>query len=411
VVIQAVRALAALGDAESSKRFTTLIVDAAADPALRLEAMTALAALANEASVDLLVDLVADPLPWVRGPALRALARVDPFVFMATLAGLETDRDWTVRVATAAALGTVPAESSLPRLTAMLEDRDERVIPSVIAALGASRPPGVEQLLIQRLRSDDFVARATAATALADLSATTAVPALIEAYRAAVGDSTYVARAAILTALNRIDPAAARPVLQDGLMDREWAVRVRASSLLREQGVPDSENAIRPAALGRQVDSAEWQALASPKFSPHAFIDTDKGTIEIELAVLDAPLTVDNFVTLARKGFFNGIAIHRVVPDFVVQGGDPRGDGEGGPGYSIRDELNTRPYLRGTVGMALDWEDTGGSQFFITHAPQPHLDARYTVFGHVVNGMEVVDRIAPWDLVRRVRIWDGVSEQ
>ncbi len=127
--------------------------------------------------------------------------------------------------------------------------------------------------------------------------------------------------------------------------------------------------------------------------------------------MLDAPLTVDNFVTLARKGFFNGVAIHRVVPDFVVQGGDPRGDGEGGPGYSIRDELNQRPYLRGTVGMALDWEDTGGSQFFITHAPQPHLDARYTVFGHVVNGMDVVDRIVPWDVIRRVRIWDGVSEQ
>jgi cyclophilin family peptidyl-prolyl cis-trans isomerase len=147
----------------------------------------------------------------------------------------------------------------------------------------------------------------------------------------------------------------------------------------------------------------------NPKYSPHAFIETDKGTIEIELAVLDAPLTVDNFVTLARKGYFNGLAIHRVVPDFVVQDGDPRGDGEGGPGYTIRDEINQRPYLRGTVGMALAGKDTGGSQFFITHSPQPHLDARYTVFGHVVNGMEVVDRIAGSDIVRSVRIWDGVT--
>ena len=92
--------------------------------------------------------------------------------------------------------------------------------------------------------------------------------------------------------------------------------------------------------------------------------------------MLDAPLTVENFVALARKGFFNGLSVHRVVPDFVVQDGDPRGDGEGGPGYTIRDELNQRPYLRGTVGMALDWADTGGSQFFITHSPQPHLDAQ-----------------------------------
>ena len=104
------------------------------------------------------------------------------------------------------------------------------------------------------------------------------------------------------------------------------------------------------------------------------------------------------------------------MPNFVVQGGDPRGDGEGGPGYTIRDELNQEPYLRGTVGMALSWRDTGGSQFFITHGPQPHLDARYTVFGRVVSGMEVVDAINQWDVIqrrirrcgmgRRTRIWE-----
>jgi cyclophilin family peptidyl-prolyl cis-trans isomerase len=97
-----------------------------------------------------------------------------------------------------------------------------------------------------------------------------------------------------------------------------------------------------------------------------------------------------------------------VVPDFVVQDGDPRSDGEGGPGYTIRDEFNQRPYLRGSVGMALDpWPDTGGSQYFITHSPQPHLDAKYTVFGRVIAGMEVVDRLQQWDVIRKVRVWDG----
>src|SRR5262249_2395751 len=99
----------------------------------------------------------------------------------------------------------------------------------------------------------------------------------------------------------------------------------------------------------------------------------------------------------------------RVVPDFVIQAGDPRGDSEGSPGYTIRDELNQRPYLRGTVGMALDWKDTGGSQFFITHSPQPHLDARYTVFGRSLSGMEIVDQIQKWDLIQRVRICDGAT--
>jgi cyclophilin family peptidyl-prolyl cis-trans isomerase len=116
---------------------------------------------------------------------------------------------------------------------------------------------------------------------------------------------------------------------------------------------------------------------------------------------------VENFVNLARKGFYDGQGIHRVVPGFVIQGGDPRGDSEGGAGYTIRDELNERPFLRGTVGMALDWEDTGSSQFFITSSPQPQLEGRYTVFGRVISGMEVVDQIEPWDVIRRVRIWDG----
>jgi cyclophilin family peptidyl-prolyl cis-trans isomerase len=215
-------------------------------------------------------------------------------------------------------------------------------------------------------------------------------------------------RTALLNALNSIDPASARPLAQEALHDPEWALRLKASALLREQGASDSSAEIRPGPV-LPIGNAQWGALITPQFSPHAYIDTDKGTIEIEMAILDAPLTVSNFVRLARIGFFDGLAMHRVVPDFVVQGGDPHGDGEGGPGYTIRDEINEVPYLRGTVGMALDGKDTGGSQFFITHSPQPHLDARYTAFGRVVSGMDVVDRIQPWDVIRRVRIWDGTT--
>ena len=111
-----------------------------------------------------------------------------------------------------------------------------------------------------------------------------------------------------------------------------------------------------------------------------------------------------SFVRLARRGFFNGLAFHRVVPNFVIQGGDPRGDGNGGPLYQIRCEINDVPYERGAVGMALSGKDTGGSQWFVTHAPQPHLDGGYTVFGRVTQGMPVVDRIARGDRIRRVTI-------
>jgi cyclophilin family peptidyl-prolyl cis-trans isomerase/HEAT repeat protein len=410
VIIQAIRALTVLGDPAAVPILTKMVTDRAITGPLRQEAMTAMAALIDVRGIDLLLDLVSDPVPAVRGGAFTALARLEPSTFLSVLAGLEADADWNVRVAIAQALGALPDQQGVPRLTVMLQDRDRRVIPPVLNALIASKTGGMDKVLLERLKSDDFVIRATAANGLAEIKAAGAVQALTDAYRASAGgDVTYVARAATLSALAKLDPAAARPLLQDALEDRDWAVRVRARTLLAEQGVTDVDDAMRPATTAHQIDSPDWLAIISPRFSPRVFIDTDKGTVELELAIIDAPLTVANFMSLARKGFFNGIPIHRVVPDFVVQDGDPRGDGEGGPGYTIRDEINQRPYLRGTLGMALDWQDTGGSQFFITHSPQPHLDGRYTVFGYVVDGIEVVDRLVPGDAIRRVRVRDGVT--
>ena len=410
VVIQAIRSLATIGDAAAVAVLEKIALDAKSNSQLRLEAMNAYAQLVTMDKIDLLLDLISDPTPAIRGPAMRALARLDPEAFLGALSGLDIDRDWTVRAAQAAALGGIPSELSLARLTLMLKDRDQRVIPAVLAALVASKAPDVARILMDQLKADDFAVRAAAANGLGELKSIPALPPLIAGYRGWEGDSTYVARAAALAAIARTDPTVARPVLEDALKDREWAIRVRAAMLLREQGVMDADPA-RPAMGGRPVDQAEWDMLLNPKFSPHAYIETDRGTIEIELAILDAPLTVGNFIALARKGFYNGIAVHRLVPDFVMQHGDSRGDGDGGPGYTIRDEINQRPYLRGTVGMALDWKDTGGSQYFITHSPQPHLDDRYTVFGYVVDGMDVVDQVDQWDVVRRIRIWDGISPQ
>jgi cyclophilin family peptidyl-prolyl cis-trans isomerase/HEAT repeat protein len=411
VLIQAIRGLASLGDAGAVPMLVPLVVDPATDAALRVEAMTALIAVARADERDLFTDLLLDPSPPIRGLAMRGLARVDPETLMLALAGLDPDREWTVRTAQAAALANLPVDVGLPILNRLLVDRDPRVVPAAITALGQLKTPEVEPAIVARLQAADFVVRATAATVLAERMATSAIPQLVAAYKESLNDTTYVARAALLSAIHKLQPSAARPLLEEALRDREWAVRVRAATLLREQGVLDADSTMRPAPTRRQPDDPAWPGLVTPKYSARALIDTDKGTIEIELAVLDAPLTVDNFVTLARASFFDGIAFHRVVHDFVAQGGDPRGDGEGGPGYAIRDELNQRPYLRGTVGMALDWKDTGGSQFFITHSPAPHLDARYTVLGQVVSGMDVVDRLEQWDVIRRIRIRDGVRPE
>ena len=129
------------------------------------------------------------------------------------------------------------------------------------------------------------------------------------------------------------------------------------------------------------------------------------GEIRMEFYPQDAPKTVENFVALAKKGFYNVLTFHRVVPDFVVQGGCPKGNGTGGPGYTIKAEFNTQKHLRGSVAMARSQHpDSAGSQFYICYGPTPHLDGSYTVFGRVVAGMEHVDRIKQGDRMTSVTI-------
>lgn len=137
-----------------------------------------------------------------------------------------------------------------------------------------------------------------------------------------------------------------------------------------------------------------------------AVITLDNGKqIRIEFFPEDAPKTVENFVTLVKKGFYNGLNFHRVVRDFVVQGGCPKGDGTGGPGYQIKAEFNKQKHLRGSVAMARSQHpDSAGSQFYITYGATPHLDNNYTVFGKVVSGMEEVDCIKQGDRMTSVVI-------
>jgi len=142
---------------------------------------------------------------------------------------------------------------------------------------------------------------------------------------------------------------------------------------------------------------------------PTAVITLEKvAEIRIEFFPEDAPKTVANFVALAKKGFYNGLTFHRVVPNFVVQGGCPKGNGSGGPGYNVPAEFNAQKHVRGTVAMARSQHpDSAGSQFYICYGPTPHLDGNYTVFGHVVAGMEHVDRIQQGDRMASVGIVDA----
>ncbi len=137
-----------------------------------------------------------------------------------------------------------------------------------------------------------------------------------------------------------------------------------------------------------------------------ASIETNKGTIRVELTPDETPLTVANFVNLAERGYYDGVKFHRVVPNFVIQGGDPTGTGRGGPGYRFEDEIvaSLRHDGPGILSMANAGPGTNGSQFFITHGPTPHLDGKHTVFGRVVEGQDIVDQIAAGDQMKSVEI-------
>lgn len=402
----AVRALGQVGGTDVVQPLLKLISNPATPPNVALEAVTALAAAGGPQAYGAMLDLLTDPWPAIRAAAITGAAQLDPEGFLLVISTFDRDPDWSVRAALATVLGTLPADRAMPALQELSADDDARVRGPALDALARIGAPDLTKRLFDALDAPDFVVRATAARLMGERRPQGGAPRLAAAFVRGESDAAYAARAAALEALAKYGGEDAMSTLRKALADRDWPVRIRAAELLRELGQADAAPT-RPALVRQPLELFESPRLLRPDYSPHAFIETKLGTIEIELNVVDSPLTAWTFIELARAGFYNGVRIHRVVPNFVVQAGDPRGDGEGGPGYTIRDELSTLPFLRGTVGMAIDWRDTAGSQFFITVSPQPHLDGRYTVFGKVVNGLDLLDRLSLWDVIERVRIWDG----
>jgi cyclophilin family peptidyl-prolyl cis-trans isomerase/HEAT repeat protein len=289
------------------------------------------------------------------------------------------------------------------KIRTLVAVHSEYAIPDILQAYAAFKPKDLSDVVGQYLTESDVVVRATAAEILGNQAAgETNTRALIEALPRALQDKDLNdAALAILSALGKQKNAAANDAIKTALNSNDHLVRRRAVALLKANGSGDFSDRIGTVQT-RNTLMDYRRALARIGKKVTATIVTSKGPFTIEFLSAEAPLTVDNFIQLARKGYFNGQSIPRVVPNFVIQAGDPRGDQNGGPGYSIRCEINEVPYERASVGMALSGKDTGGSQWFVTHSPQPHLDGGYTVFGRVISGMDVVDNIARGDLIRRV---------
>jgi cyclophilin family peptidyl-prolyl cis-trans isomerase/HEAT repeat protein len=277
---------------------------------------------------------------------------------------------------------------------------------SAIQAYAAFKSASLPEVLRQNLGSKDVMVRATAAELLGSqppdaANATALIGALQSELPLTEKGELNDAAFQILNALAKQKTPEANQAIKSALDSSDHLIRRRAVALLKANGVGDFSDRIGTVKT-RNTEADYRRAIARIGTKVTATLDTTKGSFTIEFLPEAAPLTVDNFVQLARRGYFNRVTFHRVVSNFVIQGGDPRGDGNGGPGYSIRCEVNEVPYERAAVGMALSGKDTGGSQWFVTHSPQPHLDGGYTIFGRVVSGMDVVDNIARGDIIRKV---------
>ena len=289
-------------------------------------------------------------------------------------------------------------------LSILKQFHPEYAVPDILRAFAVYKPRDLGELARRFLSDSDVVVRSTAADLIGDLpSSDENSVALISALSRAQNDRLNDALLSIIDALGKQKVSAANEAVKKALQSKDPLVRRRAAVLLKANNVGDFASSV--GTVKTSNTKADYQrALARGEQSVQAVVTTSKGSFTMELLPRDAPLTVDNFIRLAQRGYFRGITIHRVVPNFVIQDGDPRGDGNGGPGYQIRCEINQVPYERAAVGMALSGKDTGGSQWFVTHSRQPHLDGGYTVFGTVSSGMDVVDNIVRGDVIRTIVI-------
>jgi len=424
----------------------------------------ALGAIAAPESLPVLIGALADPHPWVRTNAVVAIARAatkTPAIAsnaqdaVRVIAAAE-DPDSGVRASAIEALGYYASKMDTARKK-LLEistsgsrwERelaagaiakqliDEKLLPADLTGWAKVRVLEAASAVSDRLRAQyakeaEPLVRASSISTIPDDK----VAANLALIRAALDDPDVIVRGYAIDRYSKSQDAAKLATLnaaeERARRDRQDDARLSAIRGLGEIDYPDREtflrgllhdsdpivrriaadlieqklNKRRPQFTPLPVDRKDYPQIVEWARQPHtATIHMSRGNIEVALLTQDAPMTTWNFAQLASNHFFDNTSFMRVVPNFVIQGGDPRNDMEGSPGYSIRDEINLQKYTRGAVGMALSGPDTGGSQFFITHSPQPHLDGGYTIFGRVTDGLNaVVDPTERGDRVESIVI-------
>jgi Peptidyl-prolyl cis-trans isomerase (rotamase) - cyclophilin family len=433
----------------------------------RANVMTALGRVGSPESLPLLIDALRDPHPWVRTNAVVAVGRLAakdghaierPELGKDAMRVLELidDPDPGTRASAIDAIGYYAARNDTARQRLLDIAANGSRWNRELAAGAIAKNLGDEKLLPADLTTWAKVRVLEAATAVSDTVrplyardpdslvrgqalATIAdgnVEANLPLIRAALDDPDVIVRGYAIGRFVRTHDANKLATLQSAQQrarnDKQNDARLAAIGALAEVDYPERESMLRVLLADRDpvvrriaanaieqtlkkprpqytplpVTRDDYAQIADWSRQPHtATIHMTRGLIRMTLLTQDAPITTWNFAQLARAKYFDNSSFMRVVPNFVIQGGDPRNDMEGGPGYAIRDEINLQKYTRAAVGMALSGPDTGGSQFFITHSPQPHLDGGYTIFGRVTGGVTaVVDPTERGDKVETIAI-------
>jgi len=406
VKVNAARSLGAF----KSQEAVALLAAALGDESfhVRAAACAALGQIGSSDATSFLTPELADPSPMVRAEAVRAFLLCGKGPALKYAEPAISDSVWFVRAAAYEAVGETQADGASVLLRDVYPyEKDRRARASCIAGIGKTKDGDAVRFLNEIAADSDMVVIVNLCEALDSIGQARVAGVVHGIYEKWKNYPEPDVRIAAIEALKDLGAVGALPIYRESLFDPDARTRAAAYAAVDTfwgSAIADSLRELGLLALVPPTLVPQGYAVPLRSSTGNAVIKTEKGDITIRLLGEDAPITVQNFIDLVKKGFYDGLTFHRVVPNFVIQGGCPRGDGWGGPGYTIRCEINRKHYLTGTVGMALSGKDTGGSQFFITHSPQPRLDGKYTIFGEVTSGMDVVDRIERGDKILKIEL-------
>ncbi len=410
VVAQAIFSLGSIKSAKA-KNLLSKKMETETEENLLILLLNSMSRQENESSVLIAELLINENISDnIVAAAINYIASINREKAVSLIDSLGTVGGSFVKAACADAYGKVGTEKIISRLSRLFNDEDPLVRYRALSNLFKIDTSNFDFYIKTALNDKDEIVVVHAINEISEKQYFQYLPVMMTMISMEEEASIEIRRS-ILEAVETFlkennDDSLAMKILINGAIDKEYIIRKEAARIYREVLKDKQDDIIRRPTTYISEGEIE-DAIEKYTTNPYATILTSKGEIEMEIYFDSAPLTAMNFISLAQSDYYDGLGFHRIVPNFVVQGGDPRGDGWGGPDYFIRCEYSDEKYLRGTVGIATSGKDTGGSQFFFTLSPQPHLEGRYTVFGQVLSGMEVVDNIVPGDIIEDIIILEN----